>query len=203
MRIVLSDRLSDAVTVKLRPPAMSSVSLAVLRVMLGGVRSRWIPPGFRVVSQAQTVAAQTTVPHSARTPRPARIVAPSSVPGARGHQVVDDVRRDQNQQVAPLLRLGREAEELAQNRQIYKKRDSRLGYRDRGHGQAPNQDRKSTRLNSSHDQISYAVFCLKKKKKANCCQSIGACFSSELPRCLCLWLGSLRLLLPRRSVGMP
>src|SRR2546428_1702024 len=26
------------------------------------------------------------------------------------------------------------------------------------------QDRKSTRLNSSHDQISYAVFCLKKKK---------------------------------------
>src|SRR5688572_31345968 len=30
----------------------------------------------------------------------------------------------------------------------------------------PNQaDRKSTRLNSSHSQISYAVFCLKKKKK--------------------------------------
>src|SRR2546428_12806072 len=27
-------------------------------------------------------------------------------------------------------------------------------------------DRKSTRLNSSHDQISYAVFCLKKKKPA-------------------------------------
>src|SRR2546427_5891312 len=29
----------------------------------------------------------------------------------------------------------------------------------------PNADRKSTRLNSSHSQISYAVFCLKKKKK--------------------------------------
>src|SRR2546430_8868715 len=28
------------------------------------------------------------------------------------------------------------------------------------------QDRKSTRLNSSHSQISYAVFCLKKKKQA-------------------------------------
>src|SRR5688572_31134255 len=28
-------------------------------------------------------------------------------------------------------------------------------------------DRKSTRLNSSHSQISYAVFCLKKKKKNN------------------------------------
>src|SRR5688572_31893374 len=31
---------------------------------------------------------------------------------------------------------------------------------DHGH-----EDRKSTRLNSSHSQISYAVFCLKKKKK--------------------------------------
>src|SRR5688572_32492533 len=29
------------------------------------------------------------------------------------------------------------------------------------------QDRKSTRLNSSHSQISYAVFCLKKKNKKN------------------------------------
>src|SRR2546427_5033636 len=44
----------------------------------------------------------------------------------------------------------------------------------RGSGQGPRQrggkdrvegDRKSTRLNSSHSQISYAVFCLKKKKK--------------------------------------
>src|SRR3989475_4537419 len=33
----------------------------------------------------------------------------------------------------------------------------------REHGLA-NGDRKSTRLNSSHSQISYAVFCLKKKK---------------------------------------
>src|SRR2546421_1928266 len=31
--------------------------------------------------------------------------------------------------------------------------------------QSVSTDRKSTRLNSSHDQISYAVFCLKKKKK--------------------------------------
>src|SRR2546430_12732896 len=31
----------------------------------------------------------------------------------------------------------------------------------------PCSDRKSTRLNSSHSQISYAVFCLKKKKSKN------------------------------------
>src|SRR2546430_13367099 len=34
-------------------------------------------------------------------------------------------------------------------------------------------DRKSTRLNSSHSQISYAVFCLKKKKKT-CDHSVRA-----------------------------
>src|SRR2546427_6235847 len=32
-------------------------------------------------------------------------------------------------------------------------------------GAIGHRDRKSTRLNSSHSQISYAVFCLKKKKK--------------------------------------
>src|SRR6266496_5419956 len=32
---------------------------------------------------------------------------------------------------------------------------------------APQRDRKSTRLNSSHVEISYAVFCLKKKRKKN------------------------------------
>src|SRR2546427_4735983 len=35
----------------------------------------------------------------------------------------------------------------------------------RGRVRSPLSDRKSTRLNSSHSQISYAVFCLKKKKK--------------------------------------
>src|SRR2546422_7816936 len=37
-------------------------------------------------------------------------------------------------------------------------------------------DRKSTRLNSSHGYISYAVFCLKKKKKIN---DIAATLSDE------------------------
>src|SRR2546430_12515378 len=35
---------------------------------------------------------------------------------------------------------------------------------DPGDGRLDEGDRKSTRLNSSHSQISYAVFCLKKKK---------------------------------------
>src|SRR2546430_7905070 len=40
-------------------------------------------------------------------------------------------------------------------------------------GVAPAQDRKSTRLNSSHSQISYAVFCLKKKKSTRLNSSHG------------------------------
>src|SRR2546426_7822289 len=42
--------------------------------------------------------------------------------------------------------------------------DRRLGHRADGERREPEQDRKSTRLNSSHLVISYAVFCLKKKK---------------------------------------
>src|SRR5690349_23694079 len=39
------------------------------------------------------------------------------------------------------------------------------GERERCRDGSPLKDRKSTRLNSSHVEISYAVFCLKKKKK--------------------------------------
>src|SRR5688572_31116980 len=42
--------------------------------------------------------------------------------------------------------------------------DARGGHRPRAKALRQRQDRKSTRLNSSHSQISYAVFCLKKKK---------------------------------------
>src|SRR5688572_31749154 len=38
-------------------------------------------------------------------------------------------------------------------------------HREHRSGALAARDRKSTRLNSSHSQISYAVFCLKKKKK--------------------------------------
>src|SRR5947209_9892378 len=38
-------------------------------------------------------------------------------------------------------------------------------HRGRRHAEQGEEDRKSTRLNSSHANISYAVFCLKKKKK--------------------------------------
>src|SRR2546430_10616289 len=43
--------------------------------------------------------------------------------------------------------------------------DSGGSQRQPGNSRRTRRDRKSTRLNSSHSQISYAVFCLKKKKK--------------------------------------
>src|SRR2546430_10508372 len=52
-----------------------------------------------------------------------------------------------------------------------------VGQRRRDHGGRvrrecrAGRDRKSTRLNSSHSQISYAVFCLKKKKKLSTASS--------------------------------
>src|SRR5688572_31100651 len=48
-------------------------------------------------------------------------------------------------------------------------------------GPSRTRDRKSTRLNSSHSQISYAVFCLKKKKKRRRSRK-SAKRNSDLPR---------------------
>src|SRR2546430_10467424 len=56
----------------------------------------------------------------------------------------------------------------------------RAGQRNDEHGhpaRSTRGDRKSTRLNSSHSQISYAVFCLKKKNITRSCQAFsqGTC----------------------------
>src|SRR5256886_12074264 len=57
-------------------------------------------------------------------------------------------------------------------------------------------DRKSTRLNSSHSQISYAVFCLKKKKNSSstvCVSSLimTTTFASATELSLCRRVSSL------------
>src|SRR5205085_12666409 len=48
-----------------------------------------------------------------------------------------------------------------------------------GHGREHRRDRKSTRLNSSHSQISYAVFCLKKKKYSRMRPSSTRCSKKQ------------------------
>src|SRR5688572_31562531 len=59
--------------------------------------------------------------------------------------------------VAPALHLPHEEDPEADEQQEGRPGDEHVGPGRR-------LDRKSTRLNSSHSQISYAVFCLKKKK---------------------------------------
>src|SRR5205085_7514743 len=47
-------------------------------------------------------------------------------------------------------------------------------------------DRKSTRLNSSHSQISYAVFCLKKKKKYQILTTYYLNTAIQISNCTCV-----------------
>src|SRR3712207_8118794 len=61
-------------------------------------------------------------------------------------------------------RLGRHRPDLAPDRLGHYVGGHVRGVR---HRAQDGEDRKSTRLNSSHANISYAVFCLKKKKKKN------------------------------------
>src|SRR6266496_6083290 len=139
----LRPRLSDAVTLKLRPLPICCVSDAALSAIAGGITSRCTLPGLRAVSHAPAPSPSATIPHHVPTPRTGRIERSWLLPGAGRHQVVDDVRRDQNQQVAPFFLLGAEAEQLSEDRQVYKEGDSGLGYRDLGHREAAD-DRRFT-----------------------------------------------------------
>src|SRR2546430_5094360 len=52
-------------------------------------------------------------------------------------------------------------------------------------------DRKSTRLNSSHSQISYAVFCLKKKKSEVIQRAASVNYQDTHPPCQLLVINTL------------
>src|SRR5438309_6608580 len=72
-----------------------------------------------------------------------------------------------------------------------RRRIGRTGAVDHGprreHPRAQHRDRKSTRLNSSHSSISYAVFCLKKKKNSafrQCSQLDVLFYLMSIVRCL-------------------
>src|SRR2546429_9548113 len=71
------------------------------------------------------------------------------------------IRRPPRSTLFPYTTLFRSADGLAQRGRAGRGRV--LGF---ATGQGRDGDRKSTRLNSSHGYISYAVFCLKKKKKS-------------------------------------
>src|SRR5206468_12383962 len=75
------------------------------------------------------------------------------------------IRRPPRSTLFPYTTLFRSAHP-SEGRPDHPRGDGRRGWPGDAHARADAiRDRKSTRLNSSHDQISYAVFCLKKKKK--------------------------------------
>src|SRR2546422_4289415 len=80
------------------------------------------------------------------------------------------IRRPPRSTLFPYTTLFRSVEQRVERRGPQREQG-----RDREHEAAPlgarggaREDRKSTRLNSSHGYISYAVFCLKKKKQSEC-----------------------------------
>src|SRR5207245_10319377 len=85
---------------------------------------------------------------------------------ANGHinQSIELMREDVKYQ-EPLLLLHNEGQGVFRNSAQEGGPAFNSGYISRGLA-VGDVDRKSTRLNSSHGSISYAVFCLKKKKKA-------------------------------------
>src|SRR5205814_5948426 len=83
----------------------------------------------------------------------------------------DRVRRVRRPQSEPLRGERRDGDARVVDGDDGVERRARVNRRDRVRRelrlpQRENEDRKSTRLNSSHLGISYAVFCLKKKKRA-------------------------------------
>src|SRR2546430_9182499 len=81
------------------------------------------------------------------------------------------IRRPPRSTLFPYTTLFRSEALIAQNLENSRGQGGRIPWLDQGtigmidHDLRQSPDRKSTRLNSSHSQISYAVFCLKKKKK--------------------------------------
>src|SRR5688572_31264639 len=70
------------------------------------------------------------------------------------------IRRPPRSTLFPYTTLFRSVEAVSRGAGLL----AREGLSDPQLAEDPRADRKSTRLNSSHSQISYAVFCLKKKK---------------------------------------
>src|SRR5438445_2413766 len=101
------------------------------------------------------------------------------------------IRRPPRSTLFPYTTLFRSGAEQGQASSPGQVRDGPLRARRLPHAR---RDRKSTRLNSSHANISYAVFCLKKKKKEErIAQEQNACTSVICPVVTCHSNSSLQL----------
>src|SRR2546421_1044375 len=139
----------------------AALLLAGLALAGAGVRYALAPAAAAAPGDVQLAAIDTPPPRRLReTARTAARLARPLLPGER----IDLDRAD----VTEITRLPRVGPALAQRIVAWRDQHGPFGSLARLDS-VPGVDRKSTRLNSSHDQISYAVFCLKKKRinKAN------------------------------------
>src|SRR2546430_12988549 len=91
------------------------------------------------------------------------------------------IRRPPRSTLFPYTTLFRSADQRTPTDQPAVRPGNEARSRSEGSASVPSlhrSDRKSTRLNSSHSQISYAVFCLKKKKNTILLQSNRKCHTS-------------------------
>src|SRR5690554_6344993 len=125
--------------------------------------------GFEVTTAEDAEQAQALISRQV----PDLILLDSSLPGMSGFDLLEQLRADDATRQLPVVML------TAHGREVEKEKGMALGASDYitkpfstrelvsrvqtllGNGK----DRKSTRLNSSHVRISYAVFCLKKKRE--------------------------------------
>src|SRR5690625_6870622 len=102
-----------------------------------------------------------------RTPRPSRVMRELGEDGHRLGELPRGLPHGQAQEFTMSV-MGRECrasgQSYAERQCALRERDGVSSGVDPQSGPAGREDRKSTRLNSSHVAISYAVFCLKKKK---------------------------------------
>src|SRR5438105_10589378 len=129
-----------------RPPASSCSASTTIDLPAPVSPVSTVSPG-RNSSSTESMRAKSRICRwlSMAEPQPSALDAAAAPVQLRAQDLVVIVRRRMQQRHVLARRAGLQA--LA------------------GHERAEYRDRKSTRLNSSHEWISYAVFCLKKKKK--------------------------------------
>src|SRR2546422_2700155 len=88
------------------------------------------------------------------------------------------IRRPPRSTLFPYTTLFRSRGSRVELRRLRRRRSARRA----APGAGPYGDRKSTRLNSSHGYISYAVFCLKKKKKKENISYVEEIYQAEARR---------------------
>src|SRR3989440_1029793 len=157
------------------PRASRTAALAVIVVVLaaGLAALSWLDARHRIATTQEELARRLReIESDAREARSIARQAQETLRESQSRlaQLEGRLAESQSQQLAlealyQELSRNRDEWQLAEIEQVLAIGSQQLQLAGNTRAARLGEDRKSTRLNSSHDQISYAVFCLKKKKK--------------------------------------